>query len=92
MKDKRNAKFSKHFNILIENKKVPILSYKISSKDGNTILTLKTMKKSELISRLMGKSVRISIFTGETPIDVVGKCYVFAHFPPLYEVGFKIQN
>ena len=92
MKDKRKAKLAKHFDILIEDQKVPILSYKMSSKDGSPILTLKTMAKSELIPRLTGKSVRISIPTGDTSIDVVGECYVFAHFPPLYELEFKIKN
>ena len=92
MKDKRKAKLDKHFNILIEDRKVPILSYKFANKDGENILTLKTMVKSELISRLIGKSARISIPAGDTSINVVGECYVFAHFPPLYELEFKIPN
>lgn len=92
MKDKRKAKLDKHFDILIENKKVSILSYKISNKDGNNILTLKTMVKSELIPRLIGKSVRISIPEEDVTINVVGVCYVFLHFPPLYEIEFKIHN
>lgn len=92
MKDKRKAKLDKHFDILIENRKVSVLSYKISNKDGNNILALKTMVKSELIPRLIGKSVQISIPAEDASINVVGECYVFAHFPPLYEIGFKIPN
>ena len=90
MKDKRRAKLDKHFDILIEDKKVSILSYKISSRDGNHILILKTMVKSELIPKLMGKLVRISIPAGDASINMVGECYVFAHFPPLYELEFRI--
>lgn len=92
MKDKRRAKSDKHFDILIEDKKVSILSYKISSKDGNNILTLKTMVKSELIPAFIGKSVRIFIPAEDTSVDVVGECCVFAHFPPLYEIEFKIPD
>lgn len=92
MRDKRKAKLEKHFNVLIENKKVPVLSYEISKKNGNRILIFKTMVKSELIPRLTGKSVQISIPTENGPINVTGECYVFAHFPPLYIVEFKISN
>lgn len=92
MEDKRKAKLDKHFNILIENKKVSILSYRISNKGGNDILTLRTMVKSEPISRLVGKSVRISIPAEGTSINIMGRCYVFAHFPPLYELEFEILN
>ena len=92
MKDKRKAKLDKHFDILIEGQKVPILSYKISSRDGKDILTLKTMIKSELIPRLTGKLVQISIPAENATINVAGRCFVVAHFPPLYEAEFILQH
>ena len=90
MKDKRKAKLEKHFDILIENKKVSILSYKIKKRERDSILILKTMVKSELIPRLIGKSVRIVIPTESAAIDVVGECYLYAHSPPLHELELRI--
>lgn len=90
MNDKRKAKLEKHFDILIEDEKVPILTYKVSHRSGKNILKLKTMIKSELIPRLIGKTVRISIPADGVSINVVGKCFVYAHFSPLYEIEFEV--
>ena len=90
MKDKRKAKLEKHFDILIEDIKVPILTYKVSRRSRKDILTLKTMIKSEVIPRLVGKTVRVSIPSDGAAIHVVGKCFVYAHFSPLYEIEFEV--
>ena len=90
MRDKRKGKLDKHFNVLIENKKVPVLSYKLITDSDGKLLTLKTLMKSEMLPRLIGKTVKISIATEKETLDFLGECYVFAHLSALYEVGFRI--
>lgn len=69
---------------------MPILTYKVSHRSGKEILTLKTMIKSEVIPRLVGKTVRVSILAVRASINVVGKCFAYAHFSPLYEIEFEV--
>ncbi|MCB7512570.1 hypothetical protein LI073_00770 [bacterium 210917-SL.2.15] len=90
MKDKRKGKLDKHFHIIIEDKKVPILSYKISGQGERRILSVKTMIKSEIIPRLIGRPTKVSISTEKSVINILGECYLFAHFSPLYEIEFRI--
>ena len=86
MNDKRKGKLEKHFDIFIENKKVPVLSYKI---DKNT-LVLKTMIKSELITIPLEKHVKISIPTDDSFIDITGECFSVFQHTPLYEIKFIV--